>query len=122
MKFCWVTINVKDMEKSLHFYQEIVGLNINMKMKPNSDMEIIFLGSGEGTQIELIYNKKVTDIAIGKDISLGFVVDSIEHISEVLRKNNIPIHSGPFQPNPSIRFIFILDPNGVKIQFVENIK
>ena len=31
MKFCWVTINVKDMEKSLHFYQEVIGLNINRK-------------------------------------------------------------------------------------------
>ncbi len=47
MKFCWVTINVKDMEKSLHFYQEIIGLNINRRMKPNSDMEIIFLGSSK---------------------------------------------------------------------------
>jgi len=121
MKFCWVTINVKDMEKSLHFYQEIISLNISRRMKPSPDMEIIFLGSGE-TQIELIYNKKVDDITMGKDICLGFVVDSIEQMSEILKKNNIPIHSGPFQPNPSVKFLYILDPNGVKIQFVENIK
>lgn len=120
MKFCWVTINVKDMEKSLQFYQEVIGLNINRRIKPNPDMEIIFLGSGE-TQIELIYNKEANDITIGKDISLGFVVDSIEQIVEILKKKNIPIHSGPFQPNPSIKFIYILDPNGVKIQFVEKI-
>ena len=109
------------MEKSLHFYQEIIGLNINRKIKPNTDKEIIFLGSSE-TQIELIYNTKVDNIAVGKDISLGFVVDSIEQIREILKKKNIPIHSGPFQPNPSIKFIYILDPNGVKIQFVENVK
>ena len=121
MKFCWVTINVKDMEKSLRFYQEIIGLNVDRRMKPNSDMEIIFLGSS-GTQIELIYNAKVNDSTIGKDVSLGFVVDSIEQISELLKKKNIPIHSGPFQPNPSIKFLYILDPNGIKIQFVENIK
>lgn len=121
MKFCWVTINVKNMEKSLHFYQEIIGLNINRRIKPNTDKEIIFLGSSE-TQIELIYNTKVDNIAVGKDISLGFVVDSIEQIIEILKKKNIPIHSGPFQPNLSIKFIYILDPNGVKIQFVENVK
>lgn len=109
------------MEKSLHFYQEIIGLNINRRIKPNTDKEIIFLGSSE-TQIELIYNTKVDNIAVGKDISLGFVVDSIEQIIEILKKKNIPIHSGPFQPNPSIKFIYILDPNGVKIQFVENVK
>ena len=121
MEFCWVTINVKDMEKSLDFYQEIIGLNMNRRMKPNPDMEIIFLGSGE-TQIELIYNKKVDDITEVKDISLGFVVDSIERMMDILKKKNIPIHSGPFQPNPSIKFLYILDPNGVKIQLVENIK
>jgi lactoylglutathione lyase len=121
MKFYWVTINVKDMEKSLQFYQEVIGLNINRRIKPNSDMEIIFLGSSE-TQIELIYNAKADNIVIGKDISLGFVVDSIEQISEILKKKNIPLHSGPFQPNPSIKFIYALDSNGVKIQFVENIE
>lgn len=29
MKFLWATINVKDMEESLSFYQEIVGLKFN---------------------------------------------------------------------------------------------
>jgi lactoylglutathione lyase len=89
MKFCWVTINVKDMEKSLHFYQEIIGLNINRRMKPNSDREIIFLGSSE-TQIELIYHTKVDDIAIGKDISLGFLKAIINSIGKA-RENSLVI-------------------------------
>src|SRR5665648_1068828 len=121
MELCWITINVKNMEKSLHFYQAIIGLNISRRMKPHSDVEIIFLGSNE-TQIELIYNTKVDHILIGKDISMSFVVNSIKQISEIFKKKNIPIHSGPFQPNPSIKFIYVLDPNGVKIQLVENIK
>lgn len=120
MKFCWVTIRVKDLEKSLYFYQEIMSLTIKRRMKPNQDMEIVFMGSGE-TKIELICDSKAENISIGKDISLGFEVDSIEEISEKLRKNNIPIHSGPFQPSSHIKFIYILDPDGVKIQLVENI-
>lgn len=120
MKFCWVTINVKDLEKSLYFYQKIIGLNLNRRFKPDQDMEIVFLGSSE-TKLELIYNAKISDIIMGKDISLGFEVDSIEQISKTLKKNNIPIHSGPFQPNPSIKFIYVLDPNGLRIQLVENL-
>ena len=120
MKFCWVTINVKDMEKSLYFYQEIIGLSIKRRFKPDMDREIIFLGNGE-TEVELIYNPEAEDIVIGSDISLGFEVKSLENINEVLKNNNIPLHSGPFQPNPSIKFIYVLDPNGVKIQFVENL-
>ena len=37
-----------------------------------------------------------------------------------MKEKGIPIHSGPFQPNPHARFFFVLDPNGLKIQFVEN--
>lgn len=120
MKFNWVTMNVKDMEKSLHFYQDVIGLTINKRFNPDKDREIVFLGAGE-TQVELIYDSKAKDITIGEDISLGFEVNSLEEIGEVLQKNNIPIHSGPFQPNPSIRFIYVLDPNGARIQFVENL-
>jgi len=119
MNFCWVTIHTRDIKKSLHFYQEIIGLKINRRFKPDNDSEIVFLGAGE-TQIELIYNAKAHNTVIGEGISLGFEVDSIDQIKEVLKRNNIPIHSGPFQPNPSIKFIYVLDPNQIKIQFVEN--
>jgi lactoylglutathione lyase len=120
MKFCWVTLNVKDMARSLKFYQEIAGLSIDRRMKPNPDMEIVFLGSGE-TKVELIWNAKAGDIAAGKDISLGFEAGSLDGIGQTLKKNGIPVHSGPFQPNPHIRFLYALDPDGNKVQFVENI-
>jgi len=109
------------MEQSLGFYKDLLGLQENRRMKPNPDMELVFLGAGD-TQVELIYNAKNQDISFGKDISLGFEVQSLEQVTEVLKKENIPIHSGPFQPNPTVRFLYVLDPNGVKIQFIENLK
>ncbi len=121
MKFCWVTLTVKDMQKSLQFYQEIVGLDIQRRMAPNPDMEIVFLGNGE-TKVELIYNSKIHQTKFGKDISLGFEVASLDRMIETLTRKNISLHSGPFQPNPNIKFVYVLDPNGLKIQFVENIK
>jgi len=121
MKFCWVTINVKDLERSLSFYRDIIGLPVGRKMKPNPDMEIVFLGSGE-TQVELICGKKAGPVHVGKDISLGFEVESIDKFSEVLKEQNIPVNSGPFQPNPFVKFLYLLDPDGVKIQLVENIR
>jgi lactoylglutathione lyase len=120
MTFCWTTINVNDMSKSLEFYQDIVGLPLNRKMKPNPDMELAFLGSGE-TKVELIWNAKANTVNIGSDISLGFIVDSLDRKIEFLKEKGIAVHAGPFQPNPAMRFLFVLDPNGLKIQFVENI-
>jgi lactoylglutathione lyase len=120
VKFCWTTISVSDLEKSLAFYQGIIGLKLNRRMKPNPKMELAFLGEGD-TQLELIHNKDAGKVDFGTDISLGFVVESLEEISDELKTKGIGIHSGPFQPNPFIRFLYVTDPDGLKIQFVENI-
>lgn len=121
MKFCWTTINVKDMAASLRFYTEIIGLPITRRVDRLPEMEIAFLGSGD-TMVELIWNSKNDAVSFGKDISLGFVVESVAAQMEFLAAKGIPVHSGPFQPNPSVRFIYILDPDGLKIQFVENVR
>ena len=121
MKFCWVTINVSNMEKSLKFYINVVGLVIDRSMKPNPNMEIVFLGNGE-TKVELIFDTKDDRRNYGNDISIGFEVQSIDKLIEVLKIKNIAVLSGPHQPNPMIKFIYVLDPDGLKVQFVENIR
>ncbi len=120
MRFCWSTIGVNNMEKSLQFYQEIIGLTLNRRFKTVEGVEIAFLGAGE-TEVELIYNAANTQVNFGPDISLGFEVDSIDDKLAFLQEKGIAIHSGPFQPNPKIKFMFVTDPNGLKIQFVENL-
>jgi lactoylglutathione lyase len=123
MKFCWVTINVKNMEESLKFYQDVVGLKINRRINPVPDTEIAFLGSeGTSTEVELIKNEKNPDPQHGRDISIGFIVASVETAMKKLKDRQIQNIEGPFQPGPYVRFIFIHDPDGVRVQFVENIE
>ncbi|KUO61432.1 MAG: glyoxalase [Gracilibacter sp. BRH_c7a] len=119
MKFCWSTLWVNDMEESLQFYQEIIGLSLNRRFKTEDNREIAFLGAGE-TKVELIQDAANSQVNIGADISLGFEVNSIDEMMAFLLEKGIPIHSGPYQPNPKTKFIFVTDPNGLKIQFVEN--
>jgi len=107
------------MEESLKFYQEIVGLKQNRRFQAGPGVEIAFLGDGE-TEIELICRQNNDTVNIGEDISLGFEVNSIDEMMEFVKEKGIDIHSGPFQPNPKTKFFFIKDPNGLKIQFVEN--
>ena len=120
MKFCWSTLMVKNMEESLKFYQEIVGLKIDRRFKAGEEVEIAFLGEGE-TKVELICDKNKKEVNHGKDISLGFIVESVDDMIRFVKEKGISIHSGPFMPNPHIKFFYIMDPNGLKIQFVENI-
>ena len=120
MKFCWCTLMVNDMEGSLKFYQEITGLPLDRRINAGPGMEIAFLGDGE-TKLELMCNETKKEINIGQDISLGFEVESVNGMIAQLKEKGIEIHSGPFQPNPHIKFFYLLDPNGLKIQLVENI-
>ena len=120
MKFCWCTIMVKDLEESLKFYQEIVGLEMTNRFKAGPGVEIAFLGDGE-TKIELIANDSVKDAQIGQAISLGFNVESLDDMMAYVKEKGIAIHSGPFQPNPHTKFFFVEDPNGLKIQFAETV-
>ncbi len=120
MKFCWTTLMVNNMEESLKFYQEIVGLEIERRFNAGPGTEITFLGDGE-TKVELICNEKNNGVNLGEDISLGFEVKSVEAMMANLKEKGIAIHSGPFQPNPHTKFFYVLDPNGLKIQFVENL-
>ncbi|MFY9214634.1 MAG: VOC family protein [Tissierellaceae bacterium] len=118
MKFAHVTINVKDLEESVKFYQEVVGLSLVNRFPAGPNMEIVFLGEGE-TLVELIYDIANPDITIGKDISIGFAVDSLNDMMDFVKDKGIEIESGPFEPNPNTRFFFVLDPNGLRVQFIE---
>ena len=119
MKFSWSTLMVRDMAQSLAFYQEIVGLAIDRRVGAGPGTEIVFLGDGE-TKIELICNQDGKEISVGPDISWGFEVDSLEDTLALVGEKGVPVHSGPFSPNPHTRFFYVLDPNGMKIQFVQH--
>lgn len=120
MKFCWCTITVNDMEESLKFYREVVGLEVDKRFQAGPGVEIAFLGDGE-TKIELICREGSERVNIGEDISVGFEVKSVDKMMELVKEKGIDIHSGPYQLNPHTRFFFVQDPNGLKVQFIENI-
>ncbi|BAQ13966.1 hypothetical protein CBB2_1856 [Clostridium botulinum] len=120
MNFCWITLNVSNMEESLNFYHEIIGLKISERFNVGEDIEIAMLGETDGTKVELIYNKKQSVLSRSKGLSIGFEVKSLDEAMELLKNKNIPIKRGPISPLPSSRFFFIDDPNGIEIQIVQH--
>lgn len=119
MKFCWCTITVDNLEESLKFYQEIVGLPVNRRFSAGAGTEIAFLGENE-TEVELIYNVNHKATGNVEGISLGFEVKSVDEMMTFVKEKGINITDGPFQPNPHVKFFYVKDPNGVTVQFVEN--
>jgi lactoylglutathione lyase len=115
MKFVHSTLKVSDLEKSLKFYNEALGLPISVRF-PSGTSEIVFLGEGE-TKIELIGG--AVSPSVGADISWGFEVDSLEETREMLAA--LGIAAGEIlSPHAGVRFFFIKDPDGMTVQLVDH--
>lgn len=116
--FLWATLTVKNLNESIKFYTDIVGLEVVERITAGPGLEIAFLGKGE-TKVEL-KSSNGEETHMGKDVSLGFAVDSLDEKIKFIESKGISIHSGPFAPNPHTRFFYIKDPDGIKIQFLES--
>ena len=119
MKFCHVTLSVKDLEASVRFYQEIVGLEITRRFSAGLDRDIVFLGSGD-TEVELISGAVSNGQDVGKGISLGFNAASLEDIIALLREKGYETDGSIVSPNPNTSFFFARDPDGYNVQFVKS--
>jgi lactoylglutathione lyase len=118
MKFAHVTISVSDLDKSVSFYRDIVGLPVQSRYPAGPDTEIAFLGEGD-TKVELIYGKGTPAATFSQDISIGFETASVAELAVSLKAKGY--ETGEIiSPNPQVAFFFISDPNGVKVQFLEH--
>ncbi len=120
MKFNWSTLMVKNMDESLRFYQEVIGLEVVSRFNAIPGLELAFLGTGE-TQIELVSNQESQNAVVGDAVSWGFEVDSLDVALAMVKEKNIPILSGPIV-HPNVKYFFIQDPNGLKVQLKQAIK
>jgi len=120
MSFCHVTLKVKDLDASIRFYTEVVGLPIDRRYQAGPDNEIAFLGSGE-TKVELICNKNQPDAMTGNGVSIGFKVEDVPEKLDSLKDTDISVISDIIQPNPHVRFFYVADPDGFRVQFLENL-
>ncbi|MNY74577.1 Glyoxalase-like domain protein [compost metagenome] len=55
-------------------------------------------------------------------VSVGFEMESLDGAIEELKGNGIPVARGPISPNPSLRFFYVLDPDGFEVQIAEHFK
>lgn len=120
MKYLWTTINVENLEESIEFYTDLVGLKLLKRFPAGPGVEIAFMGNGTDneTLVELLLDKSNGTIDYSRFISIGFAVDSVAAMLETLKSRNIPVHSGPIETQGSI-FFTVKDPDGLSVQFFQ---
>ena len=116
MRYAHTTIIVSDIEKSIKFYEEVAGITIRNKFSAGGKT-LAFLSDKDGdTQIELIQDENEKSYS-GSGISLGFAVPNVEEYMEKMKSMGYKT-TDMISPNPRTKFLYVNDPDGIKIQLI----
>lgn len=116
-KMIHTEIHVLDLDRSLAFYEEALGLTVQREVAPeDGSWKIVFLGNGEaGHQLELTWNDGRTEpYDMGaRDIHLAFETPDIAAAHELHERMGCIVHE-----NPKMGIYFIADPDGFWLEIV----
>jgi lactoylglutathione lyase len=120
MNVGFVTVKVKDMEESIRFYTEFLGLSKMVRFSPQPGVDIVFLKDELGNKVELIHNTHEPEGSDVKSlVSIGFVVESVDNVLKTVNEKNIEIVRGPVETPNGQKFVYVKDPSGVEIEFIQ---
>lgn len=125
MKLLHTMIRVKDAEKSLKFYTEVLNMKLDHK-KRLEDCWLYFLNDEEGSvQLELTVNDETPEEGynLGNGFGhLAFSVDSLDKFTEKLHSLGYEYLYAPFDLNgKGSKIAFIQDPDGYEIEMIEKV-
>lgn len=124
MKFLHSMIRVKDLNKSLDFYTNLLGLK-QVRTKRLDDCTLYFLEDENGTQIELTYNDETPENGYTNGNAFGhfaFHVDSFEEFTKKMKELNYEYLYEPFDLDGKGSWIaFLNDPDGNEIELVQHV-
>lgn len=120
-KYLHTRFRVSDMEKSIRFYTEILGLKIIERTTSPRGSQIAFLKApGTDSKIELCSFPGSGKVEVPEDlVHLAFEVDDLEACMEHLKKAGVPITEGPVKTAGGTSFIFTEDPDKYEIELME---
>lgn len=126
MRYLHTMVRVKDLEKSLHFYCELLGLK-EMRRIDNEKgrFTLVFLAAPEDApralmeqapMVELTYNWDPEDYQGGRNFGhLAYHVDDIYAACEALMKGGVTINRPPRDGHMA----FVRSPDGISIELLQ---
>ena len=124
MRFLHTSITVRNIDESVRFYTDVLGLEFERRRKiPENRAEIAFVRDPEsGTRVELTYWEGKETLDPGEQLDhLAFEVPDVDAAIEAARARGVRIAKEPYQlKGGSSRIAFLLDPNDVWIELIEH--
>ena len=125
MRLLHTMLRVGDLERSLAFYTEVLGMRLlRCKDYPSGRFTLAFVGYGDEadhTVLELTHNWDTSSYEIGSGyghIALG--VEDIQGVCDQIRAKGgrVVREPGPMQHGSTV-IAFVEDPDGYKVELIE---
>jgi len=124
MRILHTMIRVGDLEKSIKFYTEVLGMKLlRQKEYPEGEFTLAFIGYGgeeENTVIELTYNWGKDKYDLGEGFGhIALEVDDVYQATDDIRDRGGKIirDAGPMNAGTTI-IAFVEDPDGYQIELI----
>lgn len=125
MRILHTMLRVGDLDKSISFYTEVMGMQL-IRRRDNEEYQytLAFLGYGdesEGAVIELTYNWGTHEYDLGNAYGhIAIEVDNAAATCDAIRNNGgkVTREAGPVKGGKTV-IAFVEDPDGYKIELIE---
>ena len=111
---------VNDLERTVRFYRDILGLEESRRHKSPRGSELVFFRApGSAEEIEICYLPGSEPVQVQPDLThLAFAVDSLEAFAKHLAAHGLKFSDGP-TPTSSGAIAFIDAPEGYEIELIQ---
>ena len=115
---------VDDLEKTVAFYKDVLGLEEVRRHKSPRGSELAFLKAPQSDElIEICYFPDSGPVQVLEDLThLAFEVDSLEAFGDHLRSLGLGYSDGPTMKDNGGGFAFIDAPEGYEIELIQQPK
>ena len=122
-KLLHTRMRVSDMEQTITFYTDVLGLEVLERKTSPRGSHLAFLKVPNSEElIELCSFPASGAVQVQEDlVHLAFEVDDMDHTIQELNAKGIPITDGPTTTSSGSRFIFIDAPDGYEIELIQRL-
>lgn len=112
---------VNDLEKTVAFYRDILGLQEISRHKSPRGSELVFMKAPESEEtIELCHFPSSGPVQVQADLThLAFEVDDLEAFAREVEKKGWKLSDGPTRSSSGSVFAFLDAPEGYEIELIQ---